>query len=183
MNEKELSSVTTVELDTDGVQQMLEKAAPMWSNKRIAVLAVGYALCLLVSAACDYMLGNWEHVIMIAAIGIIYVIAMVFITSVTRKKRNQAFLEQYPDGKLIYENGFADDGIHVHNVSNGANGVTSYAVLKKLVAAGDVWVLVSKANVCTPICAAQLSETDRTSVLTLLKSNNPKIKIQLKEKH
>ena len=98
MNEKELSFVTTVELDTDGVQTMLEKAAPIWSKKRLAVLVPVYCVCLVLSAICDYYLDKWDHVIIIASIGIAYVIAMVYLTSVTRKKRKQAFLEQYPDG-------------------------------------------------------------------------------------
>lgn len=182
MNEKELSFVTSVELDTDGVQQMFDKAAPVCPKKRIAVLATFYSVCLLLSAVCDYRLGSWEHVIMLAGIGIVYVTAMVFLSALIRKKRQQAFLEQYPDGKLSYKNGFADDGIHVHNVSNGAHAVMAYAVLKKVVAAGDIWVLVSKSRACTPIHAAQLSETDRESLLALLKQNNPKIKIQLPKK-
>lgn len=182
MSEKELSFVTTVELDTDGVQRMFEKAAPIWSKKRISVLASVYCACLMLSTICDYYLGKWDHVIIIAAVGIAYLIAMVYLTSVTRKKRKQAFLEQYPDGKLIYQNGFADDGLHVHNVSNGANAVMAYDVLKKLVATDDMWVLVSKSAICTPIHAGQLIETDRESLLMLLKQNNPKIKIQLPKK-
>lgn len=182
MNEKELSFVTTVELDTDGVQTMLEKAAPIWSKKRLAVLVPVYCVCLVLSAICDYYLDKWDHVIIIASIGIAYVIAMVYLTSVTRKKRKQAFLEQYPDGKLMYENGFAEDGLHVHNVSNGAHAVMSYDVLKKLVVAGDMWVLVSKSAVCTPVHVGQLSETDRESLLAHLKKHNPKINIQLPKK-
>ena len=182
MDEKELSFVTTVELDTDGVQLMFGKAVPVWSHKRICVLASFYSICLILCIVCDYLLGNWEHVMMLTAIGIVYVLGMLFLTSVTKKKRKQAFLEQFPDGKLIYENGFADDGVHVHNVSNGAHSVMAYAVLKKVVAAGDIWVLVSKSNVCTPIHAAKLSESDRESLLNLLKQNNPKLKIQLPKK-
>lgn len=182
MSEKQLSFVTSVELDTDGVQQMFDKAAPVWSKKRIAVLATFYSVCLLLSAVCDYMIGTWEHVIMLVGIGIVYVTAMAFLSSLIHKKRQQAFLEQYPDGKLSYRNGFADDGIHVHNVSNGAHCVMAYAVLKKVVAAGDIWVLVSRSRVCTPINAAQLSETDRQSLLALLKQNNPKIRMQLPKK-
>ena len=46
----------------------------------------------------------------------------------------------------------------------------------------DVWMLVTKTSLFVPVFVSQLSETDRESVIALLKSNNPKIKIQLPKK-
>ena len=76
--------------------------------------------------------------------------------------------------------GFNEDGFVFGQ--DGKHSVINYADLHKVYAVAGVWVFRTKAGLLMFYNAAQLSKTDRESVLTLLKSNNPKIKIQLPKK-
>ena len=76
--------------------------------------------------------------------------------------------------------GFTDEGF-VFGYDD-KHSVLHYADLYKVFAVGSVWVFRTKAGLLVFYDTAQLTETDRKSVLDLLKRNNPKIKVQLPKK-
>ena len=92
------------------------------------------------------------------------------------------YLEQAPGGVVEYVVAFSDDSLHIHSLTTGGKSAIALEHMKYLMQINDVWMLVTKTSLFAPVFVGQLSETDRESVIALLKSNNPKIKIQLPKK-
>lgn len=77
---------------------------------------------------------------------------------------------------------FTDTQVYLENHGSGGAAYINLTEMKRLMQVDDIWVLATKTAAFIPIFVEQLSETDRESVIALLKSNNPKIKIQLPKK-
>lgn len=179
MPDKELRYVTRGELTCDQTIRMLTGVTNTFKRKRMIWYSCIFAMCLLLALLEGVALASWIPMlwcVMVAGLFLLSVLMMKYV----QKKQKQSFMEQYPEGMLAYENGFAEDGIHIHNLINGARSIMAYSVLKKLTQVDEFWALSSKAGVCVPLFPAQLSETDRKSLLALLQEKNPKIKIKVK---
>lgn len=74
---------------------------------------------------------------------------------------------------------FTDTQVYLENHGSGGACYINLTDMRRLMQVDDVWMLVTKTAAFVPIFVNQLTETDRESVLNLLKANNPKIKIQL----
>ncbi len=99
-----------------------------------------------------------------------------------KKNSRIRFQEAAPGGKIEYTSSFTGEKMLLVNHTNGASGELLLSNVKKVFDVNGLWALVSKGNMYYPVFAEQLSETDRKSLLALLKQNNPKIKIQLPKK-
>ena len=92
------------------------------------------------------------------------------------------FLEQASSGVIEYRIAFSDDSLHIHNLATSGKSLIALKNMQRVVQINEVWILVTKTSMYTPVFASELSETDQKSLLALLKQNNPKIKIQLPKK-
>lgn len=92
------------------------------------------------------------------------------------------FEEESHTGVRGNTSSFTDTQVYLENHGSGGACYISLADMKRLMQVEDVWMLVTKTAAFVPIFVNQLSETDRESVLRLLKTNNPRIKIQLPKK-
>lgn len=99
-----------------------------------------------------------------------------------KKSSRIRFREAAPGGKIEYTSSFTCEKMLLVNHTNGASGELPLANVRKVFDVNGLWALVSKGNMYYPVFANELSDTDRKSLLALLKQNNPKIKIQLSKK-
>ena len=92
------------------------------------------------------------------------------------------FEEESHTGVRGNTSSFTDTQVYLENHGSGGACYINLTDMKRLMQVDDIWVLATKTGAFIPIFVDQLSETDQESVLALLKSNNPKIKIQLPKK-
>ena len=146
-------------------------------------------LCAIALLVMGFLSGMWD--IILEAVSRSSVVLLAFlafrllIMLIAKWGVNQSIkriAEENPGCRVEYKVGFAEDGVHLHHVTNGGKVVFAYTNLKRLMSVQDDWVLLTKTNAFFPVFSSRLSKTDQESVLTLLKSNNPKIKIQLPKK-
>ncbi len=142
-----------------------------------------YVLCAVLFAMSLYLLyrGDEEAAQMFVLI-LVLTALFVWMPFQIRKNASKHFNEAAPGGKLAYTTSFADDKMCLVNHTNGGSGELQLSQVKKVFSVDGVWALLSKGGMFYLVFAEQLHETDRESLLALLKQNNPKIKIQLPKK-
>ena len=151
-----------------------------WRKVFYIVIGVVYMVLLGLFAWIGSMTGNygdlikWTLIYLAAAAFVCFTVYMSVQTSLRRWK------EQNHVAVLHMFGGFTDEGF-VFGYDD-KHSVLHYADLYKVFAVGSVCVFRTKAGLLVFYNTAQLTETDRKSVLDLLKQNNPKIKIQLPKK-
>lgn len=167
-------------------QANVQVMSPRYQRVTLRVCGVIIGLCLLLMIVLGFVTGEW-HEAMKAIVQILLILASLcafiwFIRKFTGDQSVKRFREETPGGKSEYVVAFDENGVHVYNGANGAKVAFAYASFKRLMQVDDNWALLTKTNAMVPVFAEMLRETDRKSVLALLKAKNPKIKINLKEK-
>ncbi len=132
-----------------------------------AILVLAYLLIMIDRGPFDWRM----------CLVIVLLIALEFMPFWLKKKAHLSFREAAKDGKLSYATAFTDAEIHIENHTNGASADVPLNSFRKILSVRGVWALVSKAGSFYVVFADQLSDTDRASVLELLKQHNPKIKL------
>ncbi len=148
----------------------------------IALESVALAVLKLMNGEGIRAVSGVTPLLMVAAIYLLMNVLINWISSYGAKMTVRRFEEETPSGIAAYTVAFSDAQVHLQNHANGASGAIALSNMKRLMQVEDIWVLVTKTGAFVPVFVSQLSETDRESVLQLLKQNNPKIKIQLKRK-
>ena len=168
--------------ETDVDEALLKKAlwgsvTNSWRKGFYIVIGVVYVVQLGLFAWLGTLNGNYGvlikwALIFLAAAGFVYfTLHMSVQTSLRRWK------EQNHVAVLHMFGGFNEEGFVFGQ--DDKHSVLHYADLYKIFAVGGVWVLRTKAGLLVFYNAAQLEETDRESVLALVKQKNPKVKIRL----
>ena len=182
MNEELILQYRT---ETDVDEALLKKALwgsvmNSWRKAFYIVIGVVYAVQLVLFAWLGSRTGNYGDLIkwaliFLAAAGFLYfTLHMSVQTSLRRWK------EQNHVAVLHMFGGFNEEGFVFGQ--DDKHSVLHYADLYKIFEVDGVWVLRTKAGLLVFYNAAQLEETDRKSLLALLRQNNPKIKIRLSKK-
>lgn len=142
-----------------------------------------YLLLPLLLINCCYLLYEGsESGQMMLILCIALTVMYIFFPKLVTKRMYATFREQAPGGTLQYTTSFSAHKLHLQNHTNGARTEVDMVLFNRVFQVADVWALISKGNIIYPVFASQLSETDRESLLALLKQNNPKIKIRLPKK-
>ena len=149
----------------------------LWKRGR---LQAAYVLCglMLLLALCLVWFGA-ENAVLCLVLWLVITAVEIYMPFRVKKQSRIRFQEAAPGGRIEYTSSFTDEKLMLVNHTNGASGELPLANVRKVFDANGVWALVSKGNMYYPVFAGELSETDRESLLALLKQNNPKIKIQL----
>ena len=152
----------------------------LWKPGRLRML---YILCgaMFVLALYLMCLGA-ENALLCLVVWLLITGLQIYMPIKVKKNSRIRFQEAAPGGKIEYTSSFTGEKMLLVNHTNGASGELLLSNVNKVFDVNGLWALVSKGNMYYPVFADQLSKTDRTSVLALLKQNNPKIKIQLAKK-
>lgn len=190
MSENGMKYITCGVMDEDFIRATNKCIMNPPRNRVIAIAsATIIAVCALLLLAMGFAYNAWDILLDVLGRYVWIYVALVafhvFIKLIARWSVNQSIkriAEENPGCRVEYEIGFAEDGVHLHHLTNGGKVVFAYDSLKKLIHVGNEWVLQTKTRAFFPVFSSQLSETDRLSVIDLLKAKNPKIKINLKRK-
>lgn len=132
-----------------------------------AILVLAYLLMMINQGCFDWRM----------CLVMVLLISLEFMPLWLKKKARLSFREAAKDDKVSYATAFTDTEIHIENHTNGASADVPLNSFRKILSVRGVWTLVSKAGSFYVVFADQLSESDRASVLALLKQHNPKIKL------
>lgn len=176
---------TSGELTSDFVRKTCtEFMAKNRMSKRHRIMIVCIWILLALDALLTIINGNdwlWPFI----GVGFAYVLfdlLMEWAVRRTIKTTVQRFEEEYHAGVVSYTTAFSDTQAYLKNHTSGSETSIDLSAMKRLMKVDDAWVIVTQTSAFIPVFVSQLSETDRKSVLALLKQNNPKIKIQLPKK-
>jgi len=171
--------------EIDVHDELLKKAlwgsiACSWRKSFYIAIGAIYVVLLGLFFWLGTLAGNYGDLIkwaliFLAAAGFVY-----FTLHMSVKNSLRRWKEQNHVAVLHMFGGFTDEGF-VFGYDD-KHSVLYYADLHKLFAVGGVWVLRTKSGLLAFYNAAMLEETDRKSLLALLKVKNPEFKISLKEK-
>lgn len=146
------------------------------------------ALSIIAMLVMGFFSGMWDIVLEgISRSAVILLALMAFLLLmklISRWSVNQSIkriAEENPGCRVEYEVGFAEDGVHLHHLTNGGNVTFAYSSLKRLMPVQGEWALLTKTNAYFPVFSSKFSRTDQKSLLVLLKEKNPKLKIDFKE--
>ena len=152
----------------------------LWKRGRLQGV---YIICGVMFLLSLYLVCfGFENAEFSLAIWLLLTCLEIYMPIKVKKSSRIRFREAAPGGKLEYTSSFTGEKMLLVNHTNGASGELPLVNVRKVFDVNGVWALVSKANMYYPVFAGELSETDRASLLALLKQNNPKIKIQLPKK-
>lgn len=184
--EQKLQYVTQMQLDEKQIRKMLwNSIAHSWRKTYYIVCGVVYLLSLIVLVVSAVLTGVSTSLVkslLIAAVVGAVVAYSLYASVNTGVRRWKEKNHQLP--VTVYA-GFSDAGIVTGDdkiCGSAQNTTMHYADIHRVYDMEETWIFRTKGGLLLCYNASQLSETDRKSVLTLLKSNNPKIKIQIKEK-
>lgn len=177
--------VTSGELTSDFVRKTCtEFMAKNRMSKRHRIMIVCIWVLLALDALLTILNGNdwlWPFI----GVGFAYVLfdlLMEWAVRRTIKTTVQRFEEEFHSGVVSYTTAFSDTQAHLKNKTSGSDTSIALSAMKRLMKVEDAWVLVTKTSAFIPIFVSQLNETDRKSLLSLLKEKTPKLKIDFKEK-
>ena len=177
--EQKLLYETEMQLDEKFIRRVLwSSVTHSWRKVYYIVCGCVYALAMVLLLAAAVMSGEYSGVfkglLICLAVGAVLVISWrsSINTGVRRWK------EQNHEQPVTIRAGFSDEGVVFSN-DKQQSSTLYYADIHKVYEVDGTWVIRTKAGLLVNYNAAQLSETDRESVLTMLKSSNPKIKIRL----
>ena len=162
----------------------MEFMAKYRMSKQHRVMIALIWVMLVVDAILTYMYGNelmWRFIV----VGAAYVLLdplLEWSVRRTTKMTVKRFEEEHHTGVTLYTTAFSDTQVHLRNHGSGATGTIDLSNMKRLKPVEDAWVLATKTWAFIPIFVTQLSETEKVSLLELLRQNNPKIKIDLPKK-
>lgn len=173
---------TSGELTSDFVRKTCtEFMAKNRMSKRHRIMIVCIWVLLALDALLTIINGNdwlWPFI----GVGFAYVLfdlLMEWAVRRTIRSTVQRFEEEFHEGVVSYTTAFSDTQAHLCNQTSGSATSINLSAMMRLMKVENLWVLVTKTSAFVPIFVEQLSETDRESLLALLKQNNPKIKIRL----
>ena len=153
----------------------------LWKQGRLKSTYIVCSAMFLLSLYLMYL--GADNAVFCLAIWLLLTGLQIYMPIKVKKTNRIRFREAAPGGTLEYTSSFTREKMLLVNHTNGASGELPLANVRKVFEVNGLWALVSKGNMYYPVFAGELSETDRASLLALLKQNNPKIKIQLpKEK-
>lgn len=163
------------EIDEETYLQIsLYNQCPPKERRKLVIWCV---VMIVMSLLLLYM--GSEYAVFFLTVFVLLLGLFIYLPALMRKNGRNAFREAAPGGKLAYTSSFTDDKLMLVNHTNGGSGELPLMNVKKVFEANGVWALFSKGGMFYPVFAKEMSETDRESLLALLKQNNPKIKIQL----
>lgn len=171
---------TSGELTSDLVRKTCtEFMAKNRMSKRHRVVIIGIWVCLAIDVVLMNLNGSkWQWPIICLVFGyVLFDLLMEWAVRRTIKTTVQRFEEEFHTGVVTYSTAFSDTQAYIKNHFSGSATCIDLSAMKRLMKVANDWVLVTKTSAFIPIFVSQLSETDQTSLLALLRHNNPKIKI------
>ena len=145
----------------------------------MVVLTVELALLLVLN---HFNGESYKSLLPFVALAGLYVLIDMLMSWAIRygaKMTVKRFEEESHNGVRGNTSSFTDTQVYLENHGSGGACYINLTEMKRLMPVDHIWVLATKTGAFIPIFFEQLSETDRESLLALLKQNNPKIKIQL----
>ena len=180
--EQELLYETEMQLDEKIIRKMLwSSVTHSWRKVYYIVCGIIYLLAMVTLTVSAFMTGDPSGVLKALAICVVVGAVIVFSWRSSINTGVRRWKEQNHQQPVTVYAGFSDEGIVFSN-DKAQNSTMYYADIYKVYDVQETWVIRTKAGLLLNYNAAQLSETDQRSVLGLLKSKNPKIKIDLKGK-
>ncbi len=180
--EQKLLYETNMQEDEKLIRKMLwSSVAHSWRKVYYIVCGCVYVLALVLLTAAAVLSGDASGLVKALLICAVVGAILVFSWRSSINTGVRRWKEQNHEQPVTVHAGLSDEGIVFSNDKQQSTTLY-YADMYKVYEVEGAWVIRTKAGLLITYNAAQLSETDRESVLTLLKSNNPKIKIQLPKK-
>ena len=85
--------------------------------------------------------------------------------------------ESYPAGYMQIETWFTDEGMAIHNLSDGGQVLLSYSVLQKVAETERYFYIATKANQFNLVFKSYLTSSEQKEFLSFLQQKCPDIKV------
>lgn len=180
--EQKLLYKTEMQLDEKFIRKVLwSSVAHSWRKVYYIVCGSLYLLAIVMLTVTAALTGDPSGVLKALTICVVVGIVVVFAWRSSINTGVRRWKEQNHQQPVTVYAGLSDEGVVFSN-DKAQNATMYYSDIYKVYDVQGTWVIRTKAGLLINYNAAQLSETDRKSVLDLLKSKNPKIKIDLPKK-
>ncbi len=180
--EQKLLYETEMQIDERFIRKMLwSSVSHSWRKVYYIVCGCIYVLIIALLLATAVLSGDYSGLVKAMLVCVVVGAVLVFSWRLSINTGVRRWKEQNHEQPVTVYAGLSDEGI-VYSNDKQQSSTLHYADMHKVYEVQGTWVVRTKAGLLLNYNAAQLSETDRESVIALLKSNNPKIKIQLPKK-
>lgn len=179
--QRKLQYRTEMELTEDFLRRVLKASLHDGPGRRILLIVCGilYAASLIMLIVLGSIHGDYSRAVFPLIIGIVAFGLMIFANHQQIRLSLRRWKEQNHEEVVRICGGFSEDGFVQRKLEQEDSIVLYFNDIKRLTELDGVWILRTKANLLAFYNAAALNETDRKSVLALLRKNNPNISIRL----
>ncbi len=181
MNEQETILYETRGEVTEQVMLASIRASlmPKYLKATFTVSGIILIICAAVLVYIGAQTGNWDNLPIVAGLCLGLPVCVAVLRRSVIRPTLARFREEARDGKQLFVSGFTDTCAMARNESTGGQSQIEYQHFARLMNAGGVWLLVTKSRLMLPIFPGTLSDTDRESLLNMLKEKCPKLKIEV----
>lgn len=179
--ELNLQYCTEMVVQEDFLRRVLWRSlSKSWRKTYYIVVGIVYAGAIGVLGWLAVMTGDYSQLVLPCVVSVLVAAVVGFSVRSSINTSVRRWKEQNHEASVSLYSGFTEDGLSFGKAEN--RSLLYFTDMQKVFDLDGVWIFRTKANQLIIYNASQLSENDRESVLALLKSRNPKIKIDLPRK-
>ena len=108
---------------------------------------------------------------------VLFALLPTLITRLSIRTVVKRMAEAYPEGYVRVETYFSEEGIELHNLSNGGKGTLSYGAVQRVAETEHYFYLSTKANQFTLVFKEMLTPEQKQGFLPFLREKCPEIKV------
>ena len=120
---------------------------------------------------------DYPYMVMFLVFTILFALLPMLITKRSIRTVLKRMAEAYPEGCVRIETFFSEEGIELHNLSNGGKGTLPYGTIQRVAETEHYFYLNTKANQFTLVFKELLTPEQMRSFLPFLREKCPDIKV------
>ena len=120
---------------------------------------------------------DYPYMVLSLAFTVLFAVGPTLIAKLYLRGTLKRVREAYPDGRIQMETWFTEEGVALHNLSDGAQLVLPYSAFRKAAESEHYFYLCTKANQFTLVFKSYLTPSEQGEFLSFLQQKCPDIKV------
>ena len=142
----------------------------VWFFRVCSVLLALLALFMLI-------VREYHYTVLSSFFAVLFAFTPMMLRKLYVRSAIKLIKETYPDGYIRMETFFNEEGVVLHNLSSGAQGVLAYGVLRQVAETEHYFYVSTKARQFTLVFKDLLTQEQKKSFLPFLREKCPNIKV------
>ena len=120
---------------------------------------------------------DYPYMVLSLVFTVLFALLPMLITRLSIRTAVKRMAEAYPEGYVRIETFFTEEGIELHNLSNGGKGTLAYETIRRVAETERYFYIATKGNQFNLVFKNMLTSEQKRDFLPFLQSKCPDIKV------